>query len=61
MTYAQKILDERRMGFREGHDEGCAETSKEHVLALKGLLDSAVIAKQFKMPLEEVLKIWEQS
>ena len=69
MTIAQKMLDERRQGFREGHfeghakgrAEGRAETSKEHVLALKGLLDPAVIAKQFKMPLEEVLEILGQA
>ena len=57
MTIAQKMLDERRMGFREGREE----TSKEYVLALKGILDPAVIARQFKLPLEEVLKILEQS
>lgn len=64
MTIAQKMLDERRMGFREGHAEGRAEgreeTLKGAVLALKGILEPSVIAKQFKMPLEQVMNILEQ-
>ena len=68
MTIAQKMLDERRMGFREGHAEGRTEgraegreeTLKGAVLALKGILEPSVIAKQFKMPLEQVMKILDQ-
>lgn len=64
MTIAQKMLDERRMGFREGHAEGRAEgreeTLKGAVLALKDILEPSVIAKQFKMPLEQVMNILEQ-
>lgn len=68
MTIAQKMLDERRQGFREGQEEGWEkgrekgreETLKENVHALKGILEPAVIARQFKMPLEEVLEILEQ-
>ena len=56
MTIAQKMLDERRMGFREGREE----TLKDAVLALKGILEPSVIAKQFKMPLEQVMKILDQ-
>ena len=56
MTIAQKMLDERRMGFREGREE----TLKDAVLALKGILEPSVIAKQFKMPLEQVVKILDQ-
>ena len=68
MTIAQKMLDERRMGFREGCAEGeirgeargREEALKGAVLALKGILEPSVIAKQFKMPLEQVMKILEQ-
>ena len=56
MTYAQKLLDERKLAFHEGHTEGVNES----IAALKGLLEPAVIAEKFKVPLERVLKIFEQ-
>lgn len=49
MTYAQKMLDERRVGYSEG--------LRDAVVALKGVLDPAVIAERFKMPLEQILDI----
>ena len=61
MTIAQKMLDERRMGFKEGRVEGRAEMASESIAALKGLLEPAIIAEKFKMPLEQVLKILEQA
>ena len=64
MTYAQKMLDERRMGFHEGETVGIAkgrtETMRENILALKGLLGPDVISERFKLPLEQVLKILGQ-
>ena len=56
MTYAQKMLDERKLAYAEGRDEGINES----IAALKGLLDPATIAEKFKVPLERVLKIFEQ-
>ena len=64
MTYAQKLLDERKLAFHEGLVEGEAkgrtEGVNESIAALKGLLEPAVIAEKFKVPLERVLKIFEQ-
>ncbi len=61
MTYAQKMLDERRLGYIEGHEkgreEGREETLKHMILALKGILDPIVIAERFKLPLEQVTDI----
>ena len=48
MTYAQKMQDER------------TKLTKEYVIALKDVLEPAVIAEKFKLPLERVLKILEQ-
>lgn len=68
MTYAQKMLDERRLGYAEGRAEGRAEGEargraegiKEAIVALGGILDPAVIAERFKVPLEQVLDILGQ-
>ena len=49
MTIAQKMLDERKLGYLEGLEDA--------VTALKGVLDPEVIAERFKMPLEQVLDI----
>lgn len=57
MTYAQKMLDERRLGYIEGREEGRKEALKHMILALKGILDPAVIAEQLKLPLEQVMDI----
>ena len=73
MTYMQKMLDERLIGYQdglkegreegraEGHEEGREEGREkgreESVAALKGLLAPDVIAERFQMPLEQVLKI----
>jgi len=57
MTYAQKLLDERRLGYAEGREEGREETLKSVVLSLKGILDPVVIAERLKMPLEQVMEI----
>lgn len=68
MTYAQKMLDERKLAFNEGLIEGeargeargRAEGVNESIAALKGLLEPAIIAEKFKVPLERVMKIFEQ-
>ncbi len=61
MTYAQKMLDERRLGYAEGRAEGRAEGEatglKNAIVALKGLVDPAIIAERFKMSLDQVLDI----
>ena len=49
MTIAQKMLDERKLGYLEGLEDA--------IVALKGVLDPEVIAERFKMPLEQVLDI----
>ena len=57
MTIAQKMLDERRLGYAEGREEGREETLKENIAALKGILDPAVIAERFKVSLAQVMEI----
>ncbi len=49
MTIAQKMLDERKLGYLEGLEDA--------IVALKGVLDPEVIAERFKMPLNQVLDI----
>ena len=60
MTYAQKMMDERRLGYMEGREEGRTEGLKEAILAFKGLADPSVIAERFKMSLEQVPEILGQ-
>lgn len=72
MTYAQKMLDERRLAYNEGLIEGeargeakgeargRAETLKNAVLAMKDLAEPADIAHRLKLSLEQVLKILSQ-
>ncbi len=76
MTYAQKMLDERRLGYAEGRAEGRAEGEakgraegeargraeglKDAIIALRGFLEPEVIAERFKVPLEQVLDILGQ-
>ena len=65
MTIAQKMLDERRIGYldgkedgrEEGREEGWEEALTMAISALKGILDPAIIAAQFKVPLERVMDI----
>ena len=69
MTYAQKMMDERRLGYMDGREdgweegraegraEGHAEGLKDAIMALKGIVDPVVIAERFKMPLEQVMDI----
>ncbi len=52
MTIAQKMLDERKLGYLEGLEDA--------IVALKGVLDPEVIAERFKMPLNQVLDILNQ-
>lgn len=68
MTYAQKMMDERRLGYVEGREEGfeegvekgIEEGLRKAVIALKGILAPAVIAEQFKMSQEQVMEILGQ-
>ena len=53
MTFAQKMLDERRLGYAEGREEGLRET----IAAFKGILEPSVIAERLKMSLEQVIDI----
>lgn len=69
MTLAQKMLDERRLGYEEGIEKGREEgiekgiekgreeTLKANIAALKGVIDPTVIAERFQMPLERVMEI----
>lgn len=52
MTYAQNMMDERRVGYSEG--------LRDAVTALKGVLEPDVIAERFKMSLEQVMDILGQ-
>ena len=68
MTYAQKMMDERRIGYLDGREEGLEEGMekgmeeglKKAVRALQGVLDPAVIAERFKMSLGQVMDILGQ-
>ena len=72
MTYAQKMVDERRVGYMDGLEDGRAEGMekgmekgvekgfKDTIIALKDILDPAVIAERFKMSLEQVMDILNQ-
>lgn len=64
MTYAQKMMDERRLGYLDGREDGWEEGRtdglKEAIIALKGIVDPAVIADQFKMSLDQVMNILGQ-
>ena len=68
MTYAQKMMDERRVGYMDGLEDGRAEGIekgmekgfKDTIIALKDILDPAVIAERFKMSLEQVMDILNQ-
>lgn len=68
MTYAQKMLDERRYGFNEGlaegkvrgREEGRSEALRGAVLAMKDLAAPADIAQRLKLSLERVLEILNQ-
>ena len=64
MTYAQKMMDERRVGYMDGLEDGRAEGMekgfKDTIIALKDILDPAVIAERFKMSLEQVMDIINQ-
>ncbi len=53
MTIAQKMLDERRIGYLDGKEE----MLRTNIIALKGILDPTIIAEQFKVPLDRVLDI----
>ena len=69
MTLAQKMLDERRMGYQEGREEGMEEGIekgiekgieeglRKAIIALRGVLAPNVIAERFQMPLEQVTDI----
>ena len=64
MTLAQKMLDERRLGFAEGREEGREEGIEEGlrkaIVALKGVLDPNVIAERFQMSPDKVEDILNQ-
>ena len=68
MTYAQRMMNERRFAYAEGeaadHAKGEAEGRvqgvKKSILNLKGMLAPEVIAKHSKMPLDQILDILKQ-
>ena len=68
MTYAQRMMNERRFAYAEGkaadHAKGQAEGRvqgvKKSILNLKGVLAPEVIAKHSKMPLDQILDILKQ-
>lgn len=53
MTIAQKMLDERRIGYLDGKEE----TLRMTISSLKGILEPEVTAERLKMPLAQVLDI----
>lgn len=65
MTLAQKMLDERRIGYAEGREEGIEEGIEKGIeeglqkaiKALKGVLDPNVIAERFHMSPDQVTDI----
>lgn len=57
MTIAQKMLDERRIGYWDGVEEGL----RMAVISLKGIVEPDVIAERFKMSLEQVMDILNQA
>ena len=61
MTLAQKMLDERKMGYAEGREEGIEEGIEEGlrkaIKALKGVPDPNVIAERFQMSPDQVTDI----
>ena len=61
MTLAQKMLDERRLGYAEGiekgREEGIEAGLRKAIMALRGVVTPAVIAERFQMPLEQVMEI----
>ena len=57
MTIAQKMLDERRIGYLDGVEEGL----RMAVISLKGIVEPDVIAERFKMSLEQVMDILSQA
>lgn len=57
MTFAQKMLDERRIGYAEGHEEGVEKTLKSVITSLKKFLPPDAIAEEINVPLEKVLEI----
>lgn len=65
MTIAQKMLDERRIGYldgiEEGMEKGVEKGLKMAVISLKGIVDPSVIAERFKMSLEQVMDILNQA
>lgn len=65
MTIAQKMLDERRIGYLDGIEEGMEKGMEKGlrmaVISLKGIVDPLVIADRFKMSLEQVMDILNQA
>lgn len=61
MTIAQKMLDERRIGYLDGVEEGMEKGLKMAVASLKGIVEPDVIAERFKMSLEQVMDILNQA
>lgn len=47
------MLDERRLGYVEGREDGLRET----IAAFKGILEPTVIVEKLKMSLEQVMDI----
>ena len=76
MTIEQKLRDEYRLGYLDGFAEGYAESFaegyaesfaegyeksvKEAIIAIKDLLEPAVITECYKLPLEKVMDILNQ-
>ena len=68
MTYAQKMIDERRIGYMDGLEEGMEKGVEKGIekgiekaiIALRGVLDPAVIAERFTMSVDQVMDILGQ-
>lgn len=60
MTIEQKLRDEYRIGYLDGFAEGYEKSVKEAIIEIKDLLEPAVIAECYKLPLEKAMDILNQ-
>ena len=59
-SYMDGLEDGRAEGMEKGMEKGVEKGFKDTIIALKDILDPAVIAERFKMSLEQVMDILNQ-
>ena len=57
--YRLSYIENWKEGWKAGWRIGLEEAMKEHIAALKGILEPTVIAERFKVPLAQVMEIWD--